>query len=94
MYLRNVDSVVWDFCIMRQHGSVPNTCAKIFIIYTLQKSLFSSLVAIGFVTDVSLSCCTLKWTLNSKPWLPFTHLLFALLSYPRKLHVISPGLSR
>jgi len=65
MYFRNVDGVVWDFCIMRQHGSVPNTCVKTFIIYTLQKSLFSSVVVIGFVTGVSLSCCTLKWALNS-----------------------------
>jgi hypothetical protein len=40
MFLRNVVSVGWDFCIMRiQHGSVANTCAKTFI-DTLQKSLF------------------------------------------------------
>ena len=39
-YLRNVNSVAWDFCLVRQHGSATAICAKIFITYAQHKSLF------------------------------------------------------
>jgi hypothetical protein len=93
MYLRNVDSVGWDFCVMRQHGSVADTCAKMFGVDTLQKSLFSCLVANVSGTGVSLY---LLYTEMGAELiiLAFLRLLFASLPHPHNLQVISPCLCR
>lgn len=38
-YLRNVHSVGWNLCLVRQHGLATAICEKTFISYVLQKSL-------------------------------------------------------
>jgi hypothetical protein len=38
-YLRNVHSVGWNLCLVRQHGLTTAICEKTFIFYVLQKSL-------------------------------------------------------
>jgi hypothetical protein len=36
-YWRNTDTVNWNFCLVRQHGSVTTTCTKISIVYAQNK---------------------------------------------------------
>jgi hypothetical protein len=75
--VKECGSVGWDFCLVRQHGSVSAVHPKIFI-FTLQKSPFDY--------SNSLLCapshCTFKQPLTSQQQLPVaSHHTFQVISH-------------
>ena len=85
---KECDSVGWNFCLIRQHGSANTNCSKTFIVLALQKSIFIfSSVHCNCEWTVSLIRYTFNQILNSKPW------LYSASSVPRFLTLASYNVS-